>query len=135
MASIGLPGTSGFVGEFLSLMGAWQVSTWATAVCTTGLILGAAYALYLYWRIAFGVARTPEAAALPDLNSREIVSLGAIAAVVLWMGVYPESFLSPMRNDIGALVERIDRAKPSFDPAFAAGKAAHAPAAAVEAHH
>ncbi len=135
MASIGLPGTSGFVGEFLSLMGAWQVSTWATAVCTTGIILGAAYALYLYWRIAFGVARTPEAATLPDLNGREIVSLGAIAAVVLWMGVYPESFLAPMRNDIGALVERIDRAKPSFDPAFAARKAAHGAPAKAEAHH
>jgi NADH-quinone oxidoreductase subunit M len=136
MASIGLPGTSGFVGEFLSLMGAWQVSTWATAVCTTGIILGAAYALYLYWRIAFGVARTEGAAAMPDLNGREALSLGAIAAVVLWMGVYPESFLSPMRNDIGTLVARIERAKPHFDPGFAAGAAAHAaPAAAGGGHH
>jgi NADH-quinone oxidoreductase subunit M len=135
MASVGLPGTSGFVGEFLSLMGAWQVSTWATAVCTTGIILGAAYALYLYWRIAFGVARTPEAAAMPDLNVREIVSLGAIAAVVLWMGVYPESFLAPMRNDIGALVARVDRAKPSYDPHFAAGAAAHESRPAEAAHH
>jgi len=81
------------------------------------------------------VARTPEAATMPDLNGREIVSLGAIAAVVLWMGVYPESFLAPMRNDIGALVARIDRAKPSFDPAFAAGAAAHASPAKAEAHH
>jgi NADH-quinone oxidoreductase subunit M len=136
MASIGLPGTSGFVGEFLSLMGAWQVSTWATAVCTTGIILGAAYALYLYWRVAFGVARTPEAGTMPDLNGREILSLGAIAAVVLWMGIYPESFLAPMRNDIGALVTRVDRAKPSYDPAFAAGAAAHAAPVKVEgAHH
>jgi NADH-quinone oxidoreductase subunit M len=122
MASIGLPGTSGFVGEFLSLMGAWQVSTVATAVCTTGIILGAAYALFLYWRVAFGVSDKPDAAAMPDLNGRELVSLGAIAAVVLWMGIYPESFLAPMRNDIGALVARVDRAKPSYDPAFAIGK-------------
>ncbi len=122
MASIGLPGTSGFVGEFLSLMGAWQVSTFATAVCTTGIILGASYALYLYWRVAFGLSDKPDAAAMPDLNGRELVSLGAIAAVVLWMGVYPESFLSPMRNDIGALVARVDRATPSFDPAFAVGE-------------
>src|SRR3546814_12274093 len=54
MASIGLPGTSGFVGEFLSLAGTYQISTWAAALCTTGIILGAAYMLYLYRRIAFG---------------------------------------------------------------------------------
>ena len=54
-ASIGLPGTSGFVGEFLSLAGIYQVSTWVTLVCTTGIILGAAYMLYLYWRVVFGV--------------------------------------------------------------------------------
>ena len=134
MASVGLPGTSGFVGEFLSLMGAWQVSTVATAVCTTGIILGAAYALYLYWRIAFGTARTEGAAAMADLNAREAVSLSAIAAVVLWMGIYPESFLAPMRQDIGTIVARTERARPRFDPAFAAGKAAHMPAQA-EAHH
>ncbi|GAO38957.1 NADH-quinone oxidoreductase subunit M [Sphingomonas changbaiensis NBRC 104936] len=122
MASVGLPGTSGFVGEFLSLMGAWQVSSWATAVCTTGIILGAAYMLYLYWRVAFGVSDKPDAAAMPDLNARELISLGAIALVVLWMGVYPESFLKPMRNDIGTIVARVDRAKPRFDPDFAVGK-------------
>ncbi|HYZ47945.1 MAG TPA: NADH-quinone oxidoreductase subunit M, partial [Sphingomonas sp.] len=122
MASVGLPGTSGFVGEFLSLLGAWKVSSFATAICTTGIILGAAYMLYLYWRVAFGVSDKPDAAAMPDLNARELVSLGAIAAVVLWMGVYPESFLGPMRNDIGALVARVDRARPSFDPQLAGGK-------------
>jgi NADH-quinone oxidoreductase subunit M len=132
MASVGLPGTSGFVGEFLSLMGAWQVSSWATAVCTTGIILGAAYMLYLYWRIAFGVSDKPDAAAMPDLNVREMISLGAIAAVVLWMGVYPESFLAPMRNDIGTIVARVDRAKPRFDPDFAAGKGVAAPAMQAE---
>ncbi|MBS0505560.1 MAG: NADH-quinone oxidoreductase subunit M [Proteobacteria bacterium] len=134
MASVGLPGTSGFVGEFLSLMGAWQVSTFATAICTTGIILGAAYMLYLYWRVAFGTSKNEDAAAMPDLNGRELLSLGAIAAVVLWMGVYPESFIAPMRNDIGALVARVDRAKPSFDPPFMAGKAP-APAARAEGGH
>ncbi|HEU4968090.1 NADH-quinone oxidoreductase subunit M [Sphingomonas sp.] len=135
MASVGLPGTSGFVGEFLSLMGAWQVSSWATAVCTTGIILGAAYMLYLYWRIAFGTSRNADAAAMPDLNIREIISLGSIAIVVLWMGIYPESFLAPMRNDIGTIVARVDRAKPRFDPDFAVGKPAiPAVHAEVEAH-
>jgi NADH-quinone oxidoreductase subunit M len=127
MASIGLPGTSNFIGEFLSLAGIYQVSSTVTVICTTGIILGAAYMLYLYWRIAFGVSDKPDAAAMPDLNFREMISLGAIAAVVLWMGVYPESFLKPMRNDIGTLVARVDRAKPRFDPDFAGGKGVEAP--------
>jgi NADH-quinone oxidoreductase subunit M len=135
MASIGLPGTSGFVGEFLSLLGAWQVSTLATAICTTGIILGAAYALYLYRRVVFGVAPNAEVASLPDLNARELVSLGAIGAVVLWMGVYPESFLAPMRNDIGALVARVDRARPTYEPQWVAGKPAAAAHGAEAAAH
>jgi NADH-quinone oxidoreductase subunit M len=59
MASIGLPGTSGFVGEFLSAAGIYQTSSWVALVCTTGIILGAAYMLYLYRRVAFGGRRTP----------------------------------------------------------------------------
>jgi len=115
MASIGLPGTSGFVGEFLGLLGIYQVSTWATFVCTTGIILGAAYMLYLYWRIAFGVQRNADAAAIPDLDAREWVMLGSLALAVLWMGVYPESFLGPIRSDIAALNARIARAAPVSD--------------------
>ena len=71
MASVGLPGTSGFVGEFLSLIGTYQMSTWAAIAATTGIILGAAYMLWLYWRICFGAARTPEAATMVDLSARE----------------------------------------------------------------
>ncbi|MHA6317390.1 NADH-quinone oxidoreductase subunit M [Altererythrobacter sp. CAU 1778] len=115
MASIGLPGTSGFVGEFLSLAGIYEVSSWVTLVCTTGIILGAGYMLYLYWRVAFGVQKNADAAAMPDLNLREYLMLGPIAAAVLWMGVYPESFLAPMRNDIAALDARLARAAPEGD--------------------
>jgi len=115
MASIGLPGTSGFVGEFLSLAGIYKVSTWVTLVCTAGIILGAAYMLYLYWRLAFGVQRNADAAAMPDLNAREWAMLAPIAAAVLWMGVYPESFLAPMRKDVAALDARLARAAPEGD--------------------
>jgi NADH-quinone oxidoreductase subunit M len=115
MASVGLPGTSGFVGEFLSLVGAYRASSWVAFVATTGIILGAAYMLYLYWRVAFGTSRNADAAAMPDLNVRELISLGAIAAVVLWMGVYPESFLAPMRGDVGTLIARVERAAPPSD--------------------
>jgi NADH-quinone oxidoreductase subunit M len=133
MAAVGLPGTSGFVGEFLSLVGTYQVSTWAAIVATTGIILGAAYMLWLYWRIAFGVARTAEAAAMPDLSMREWWLLAPIAAAVLWMGVYPESFLRPIRADVGRLLERVERAAPKGDSLPTAGKPqakAHAPEAA-----
>ena len=115
MASVGLPGTSGFVGEFLALVGTYHASSWAAAVATTGIILGAAYMLYLYWRVVYGTQRHADAAAMPDLDARELWLLAPIAAAVLWMGVYPESFLSPMRADVGRLVERLAPTAPPGD--------------------
>jgi NADH-quinone oxidoreductase subunit M len=120
MASVGLPGTSGFVGEFLSLAGAYRVSTWATLIATTGIILGAGYMLYLYRRIAFGEQVNADAAAMPDVDSRELWLLAPVAVGVLWMGVYPESFLAPIRKDIATIVARVERAMPVFDKAIMA---------------
>ncbi|MCZ8017394.1 NADH-quinone oxidoreductase subunit M [Novosphingobium sp.] len=134
MASIGLPGTSGFVGEFLSLAGIYQVSSWVALVCTTGIILGAAYMLYLYRRVCFGEQKNADAAAMPDLNRREWWLMAPIAAVVLWMGVYPESFLAPMRADIAVLDARIARAKPESDAQLTAGKPKPANATEHTAH-
>ncbi|RKF23274.1 NADH-quinone oxidoreductase subunit M [Altericroceibacterium spongiae] len=122
MASIGLPGTANFVGEFLSLAGIYQVSTWAALICGTGIILGAAYMLYLYRRVAFGEQKNADAAALPDLDAREWVMLGALAAATLWMGVYPESFMAPMRNDIATLEARLAQAAPESDSHFEMGE-------------
>ncbi|NCP22660.1 MAG: NADH-quinone oxidoreductase subunit M [Erythrobacter sp.] len=122
MASIGLPGTSNFVGEFLALAGVYEVSTWATLILTTGIILGAAYMLYLYRRVVFGIQKNADAAAMPDLSLREWAMLGPIAAAVLWMGVYPESFLAPMRADIAALEVRLARAAPAGDSGLAIGQ-------------
>jgi len=142
MASVGLPGTSNFVGEFLSLMGIYQASSWVALVCTTGIILGAAYMLYLYRRICYGEQKNADAAAMPDLSMREVWLLAPIAAAVLWMGIYPESFLAPMRSDIRALEARIASAAPAGDskikmgPAIPAAEAHHEEAAAAhgEAH-
>ncbi len=122
MASVGLPGTSGFVGEFLSLVGAYQASSWVAFVATTGIILGAAYMLYLYARMIYGKAAGADTLAMPDLNRREIAMFVPIVAVVFWMGVYPESFLKPMRRDVGALVARMARANPGGDAQTASGK-------------
>ncbi len=140
MASIGLPGTSGFVGEFLSLMGVYAESSWVALVCTTGIILGAAYMLYLYRRVIFGDRKNADAAAMLDLDKREWAMMVPLAAVVLWMGVYPESFLAPMRKDIAALEARVAPAKPKGDAqlklgaAQPVGAAAHEEAAHGEAH-
>jgi NADH-quinone oxidoreductase subunit M len=129
MASVGLPGTSGFVGEFLSLVGAYQYSSWVALFATTGIILGAAYMLYLYWRVAYGKLVKPDVAAMPDLNARELVMLGSIGLAVLWMGVYPESFMAPMRKDVQVLLARVERAKPAGDAQLAMAASPNAPAA------
>ena len=115
MASVGLPGTSGFIGEFLSLIGTYHALSWGAIAATTGIILGAAYMLWLYWRICFGEARTAEAAAMVDLSTREWWRLAPIALAVLWMGVYPESFIRPIRNDVGRIVARLDGVAPAGD--------------------
>jgi NADH-quinone oxidoreductase subunit M len=142
MASVGLPGTSNFVGEFLALMGVYQASSWVALVSTTGIILGAAYMLYLYRRVCYGPQVNADAAAMPDLSGREMWLLAPIAAAVLWMGVYPESFLAPMRADITALEARLAQAKPDGDAKVTAGHPApaahhgegHGEAAATETH-
>jgi NADH-quinone oxidoreductase subunit M len=139
MASVGLPGTANFVGEFLSLVGAYEISTWVAFVATTGVILGAAYMLYLYARIAYGSARTPEAAAMADLTPRELATLVPLALATLWMGVYPESFIAPMRNDVGAILARLAPTAPHSDSKVVMGhpkQADHAPDhQSAEAHH
>ncbi len=122
MASVGLPGTSNFIGEFLALAGIYQINSWVAFVCTTGIILGAAYMLYLYRRVCFGQQVNEDAAAMPDLSAREYWLLAPIAAAVLWMGVYPESFLAPMRADIAWLDERLAEAAPASDAHLVIGE-------------
>ncbi len=139
MASVGLPGTSNFVGELLSLMGTYQVSTTIALLCTTGIILGAAYMLYLYRRVVFGEIKSDEVRAMSDLTPRELWLLMPIAAAVLWMGIYPESFLAPMRKDTQILLARIDRARPAGDSRPTKGRgivpAAHAETSAHGSAH
>ena len=115
LASIGLPGTSNFVGEFLSMVGTYQASSWAAIAAAFSTILAAAYMLWLYWRICFGTKRNKDAAAMTDLSAREWWLLAPIALAVFWMGIYPESFLKPMRNDIGRIIARMERVAPAGD--------------------
>jgi NADH-quinone oxidoreductase subunit M len=107
LASVGLPGTSGFVGEFLSLVGAFQANTWVAVLATTGLILGAAYMLYLYRRVVFGKLTKDDVRAMLDLSPREILIFAPMIAVVIWMGIYPSSFLKPIQPTISNLIEHV----------------------------
>ena len=134
MASVGLPGTSNFVGEFLALVGAYEISSWVAFVATTGIILGAAYMLYLYRRVVYGALTKADVAAMPDLTARELAMLVPLGLAVLWMGVYPESFLAPMRNDVGAILARLAPTAPHSDAQVAIGTPHPAAAAHAEAH-
>jgi NADH-quinone oxidoreductase subunit M len=124
MASIGLPGLSNFPGEFLSMVGTYRASSWGAIAAAFSTILAAAYMLWLYWRICFGTQRHADAAAMPDLNMREWWLLGPIALASVWMGIYPESFLRPIRNDVGRLLVRLERVAPAGDSHLTLGKGA-----------
>jgi len=92
MANSGLPGTSGFVGEFLVIMGAAEVNIWFAVAAATTLILGASYTLWMYKRVVFGEVGNDKVAKLSDVNARETLLLIGLAVAVLWMGVYPKPF-------------------------------------------
>ena len=108
MANIALPGTSSFVGEFLILVGAFQANTMVTMLAATGMVLGGAYSLWLYNRVAFGNLKVQSIHEFSDINRREFfVQLPLILGTLL-MGIYPEIFLDPMHVSIANLVEQIN---------------------------
>ena len=111
MANSGLPATSGFVGEFLVIMGAMQANFWLAFVAATTLVLGAAYTLWMYKRVFFGGVANKEVGALKDLNAREFVALGALAAAVLFMGVYPLPFTEVMHGSVNELLKHFAASK------------------------
>ena len=112
MANCGLPGTSGFVGEFMVIMGAMQKSFWLAFAAATTLVFGAAYTLWMYKRVIFGAVANDHVAALKDLNGREALVLGLLAAAVLFMGVYPNPFTEVMHASVGELLRHV--AQPKF---------------------
>ena len=104
LASVGLPGTSGFVGEFLVLMGLFQANVWVAALSTTGIILGATYMLFLYRRVIFGELTKDDLKDILDLDRREIVIFTPLVILVIWMGVYPKPFLDVMDASVQQLL-------------------------------
>jgi NADH-quinone oxidoreductase subunit M len=107
MANVGLPGTSGFVGEFLTLMGAFEANTWVALFATTGVILSAAYALWLYRRIIFGVLSKETLKGMLDLSTREKFILYPLVALVILFGVYPAPILNATATSVDALVNNV----------------------------
>jgi NADH-quinone oxidoreductase subunit M len=117
LASVGLPGTSGFVGEFLILLGTFRVSTLECFLAATALFLGAMYMLYLYRRIIFGTITRSDVQGMLDLNLREKFVFAPLLLLVLWMGVYPEPFLAPIRGSVDHLVHQVQTAQKAADAA------------------
>jgi NADH-quinone oxidoreductase subunit M len=110
LANVGLPGTSGFVGEFLILLGTFRVSTLYSTLAATGMFLGVAYMLYLYRRVIFGTITRADLRNLLDLSLREKIVFAPLLVVVLWMGFYPSSFLRPIQVSVDHLVQQVNAA-------------------------
>ncbi len=106
MASVGLPGTSGFVGEFLVLVGAFKVSLYLAYLGSFGMILGAVYMLYLYRRVVFGKLTRDDLRGILDLSPREVAIFAPLVGLTLWMGIYPSSFTQFFDATVHAMVEQ-----------------------------
>lgn len=104
MASVGLPGTSGFVGEFLIIVGSFLAKPYLATLIATGMVLGAAYALWLYRRVVFGELVKPDLMAMTDLNKREWLIFLPLVLMVLWLGLYPKPYLSAMEVSVRQVI-------------------------------
>jgi NADH-quinone oxidoreductase subunit M len=105
VASVGLPGTSGFIGEFLVIIGSLQVNFWLALLGGMGMILGAAYMLYLYRRVIFGRLTHADLRGILDLSPREWAVFAPLIVLTLWMGIYPSSFTNYFDATVGAMVQ------------------------------
>jgi NADH-quinone oxidoreductase subunit M len=105
LANVGLPGTSGFVGEFLTLLAAFRFNTWLAIIGTTSVVLSAAYALWLYGRMIFGALDKPSLKAILDLSPREIAFMAPLVVITIALGIYPKPIFDVTRVSVAHLVE------------------------------
>jgi NADH-quinone oxidoreductase subunit M len=120
LASIGLPGTSGFVGEFLTLIGTFQTHPWIALIGATGVIFAAYYMLPMVQRMWFNEPDKPENRNLPDLSRRELTVLLPLVVVMLWMGVYPKPFLERTEQTVVELLQDVERNRAPVQQRFGA---------------
>ena len=111
MANCGLPGTGGFVGEWMVILGTVSVNFWLAAIAATALVFGAAYSLWMYKRVYFGDVANPDVRALTDINAREFGILAVLAIATLWMGVYPKPFTDVMHVSVTELLKHVAASK------------------------
>jgi NADH-quinone oxidoreductase subunit M len=111
MANAGLPGTSGFVGEFMVILGAVKADFWYAALAATTLVFGAAYTLWMYKRVIFGATANAQVAALKDINLREFLVLGLLALAVLAMGIYPDAMARVLHTSVNDLLTHVSQGK------------------------
>jgi NADH-quinone oxidoreductase subunit M len=111
MGNVGLPGTSGFVGEFLTMAGVFQVSTWTALGAATGVILSAAYALWLYRRVVFGDLIKQSLQSISDMNRREVAVIAPLVFFTLLLGVYPSLATDLFSPSVEALLEGVETAR------------------------
>jgi NADH-quinone oxidoreductase subunit M len=121
LASVGLPGTSGFIGEALVMFGAFQANTWVALMSATGIVLGAAYMLYLYRRVIFGKLDKDHLRGILDLEPREVAIFAPLVVLVFWMGVWPQPFLDVMDASIANLLQNYQAALAAGDATSVAG--------------
>jgi NADH-quinone oxidoreductase subunit M len=121
MASIGLPGTAGFIGEFLVLVGAFKVNFWLALLGSTGMVWGAAYMLYLYLRVMFGKITKADLMSILDISPREMAVFAPLVVLTLWMGIYPSSFTSFFDATTAAMAQNHDQAMLAVHGAKLAG--------------
>ena len=118
MANVGLPGTSGFVGEFLTLLASFKANTWVAFFATTGVILSAAYALWLFARVVYGKVEKHALETIPDLSLREIAILAPLALLVIYYGVQPNAILSMSQASVDALISAVQAGLPAKSAAL-----------------
>ncbi len=121
LASIGLPGTGGFIGEILVLLGVFKVNIWVATFLATGVILGAAYMLYLYKRLIFGALTKKTLLKIIDLSPREIAVFSPLLIVTIWMGIYPNSFLNFMHVSVANLLQKVQTSLAKSSVIYLAG--------------
>jgi NADH-quinone oxidoreductase subunit M len=112
LASIGLPGTSGFVGEFLSLLGTFEARPVMAIIAGTGVIFAAYYMLPMVQKVFFNALEKPENREMPDLSRREMVILGPMLALMIWIGFNPTPFLARMESSVNVVLEQVNGSSP-----------------------
>ena len=108
LSSVGLPGLNGFIGEFLILLGTFKVFPWYAVIAASGVIFAAVYMLWMFQRVMFGEVTNPKNKALKDLSLREVVVLVPLVIFVVWIGVYPNTFLKPMEPSVKSFIQQVE---------------------------